>query len=41
MSNEVAQWSLQKKVSITLLAVMAALAMLSYIVLKEHSNAGI
>ncbi len=35
MSNGVLQWSLQKKVSITLLAVMAALAMLSYIVLKE------
>ncbi len=35
MSNGVARRSLQQKVSITLLAVMAALALLSFIVLKE------
>ena len=35
MSNGVAQWSLQQKVSIALLAVMGALSVLSFIVLKE------
>ena len=35
MSNGVARRSLQEKVSITLLAVMGALALLSFIVLKE------
>ncbi|MDX1405150.1 MAG: CHASE4 domain-containing protein [Woeseiaceae bacterium] len=35
MSNRVARRSLQEKVSITLFAVMAALALLSYLVLKQ------
>ncbi len=35
MSNGVSQWSLQDRVSIALLAVMGALALLSFIVLKE------